>query len=264
MSTTLRDIASGLPEGIAHPHTTRAMRVAAQMIRDRWISMADTHVRSGAYLASIQRSTAIEWLDDDAIQVHSTAKHALYLEYGHAGFHLAQRWSKWKSGPHGPYAIVPFEHGSEITKGQGRTPYAQKIAMPADIYAAAKRLPMGGSLGTYGNRGRRFKDYNEMRRVHENAPWIPNVPGYDWQASPYDRIHRYDAQPTKNAGRHSRYLAFRTITPTSTGWVIPPMPAFHFAERALDEALPYVERLLQDAALADMELALRDALGWMR
>jgi len=239
----LREVRSGLPEGIASPNTDRVMRAAARIIQDRWQSAADAHVRSGAYLAAIRRGSSIHWLDDDTIQVLNTAPHAQWLEYGHAAFSLADKWTKWKVGKSGKrYAIVPFGHSAPT--GPGATNFAQKTAMPGDIYKLARTLPSGGHLSGMGTRG------------------IPA--GRLWKSSPYEGLYRYDAGGTPRGGSQTRYQSYRTITPDSEGWLIPAAPAYHFAERALEEAVPIIDRMLRDAAVQDMQAALGAALSWMK
>jgi len=264
-----RSIAVTLPEGAPAPALEHALGgPVPSIILAAWRELAADHVASGAYLAMLTPDLAFHYPylgDGMAVAVVNPAQYADVIEEGHAGYHLPSVWKKWKVGKNGNrFAVIPFNHETPTGLGGGSTTARRRQAMPAAVYKGARGRPGAFSLA---NRGRltgagdhykQGKSYEYYRGLGFTG--MPEAQGYDWKASKYEGLTRFTAE-TPGGGHHTEYLTFRTITPDSNGWYIPPQPGFHFAARALDAAMPAIADVLDRAAAADAERALGDVIG---
>jgi hypothetical protein len=273
------------------PAVAAAIVEGGDLIRSAWLEEAADHNNGGDYVQRLQAPEALgyPYLGDPwAVGVVNDAREADWLEEGRAGFHLPQRWGAgggvWKVGESGGlYAHVPFRHFTPARAGGGSTPGRRRMAMPTAVASLAAALEDGarlsmGALSAALEGGRtplrmrpntpigadlytQAKSYDYYRQL----PWGADVPdylghGYSWRASPYEGLtHRKHETP--GGGHQSEYVTFRTITPESEGWFIPPSPAYHLAAHALDRAAPQIERLLDAAAAADLAHAIVNATG---
>ncbi len=277
-----REFSIPIPDDMYSPATDNAIREAGELIREQWVNLASHHSVSGEYIAHLlsPESLAYPYMGDrDQVAVINTTRQAWWLEWGRAGFHLASRWGtgkgKWKTNAKGGrYATVPFRHRTPEKDGGGSTPERRRMAMPLSIYNTARKLGHGQSLkasdlvrigrsgkATVGDYGLQSKAYDYYRQAfgREAVPdYLPH--GYTWKTPQYEGLTRYTTT-TPAGGRHTSYMTFRTITPDTPGWYIPPTPAGHYASRALDAAAPAIEDRLAIAVSMDCLHAVMAAVA---
>ncbi len=265
-----------LPPELMGPAVRQAMVDAGQIIIAAWREAAADHVATGDYLARLTMAEALRYpymSDLNAVAVVNTAKYAYWLEEGRAGFHLAAHWSKWKVSKKGTlYARVPFRIDTPIAKGGGVSTTRMRQAMPQAVYSWSmhrNRFPWNKPAVELGLRERQFghgerykasKSYHYFRQLFEMPPTLAGVEGYTWKASKYENMFRVGPARTPGGGTQGEYMTIRTITPESKGWLIPPSPGHHFAERALAQAAPAIDQLIQQAAAQELANAIQGAL----
>lgn len=247
-----RTITLPLPPEIDAPalRATLSGPVADLVIAAYREGLAD-HVASGQTLAAVTRESALNYpylSDADAFAIIVPLRQADWLEEGRAAFSLAARWGagggRWKVNKKGGlYATVPFRHSTPARAGGGVSTARARSAMPAAVYALARQLDDGGRLAGFG-------DLYKQSKLQGR---------YTWKASPYEGLV-HTTRPTPGGGHHSDYMTFRTITPDSAGWNMPPQPALHLAARALEAAEPEALRLLDEAAGIDAANAVAAAM----
>lgn len=271
-----------LPSDVYAPATDAAVMEAGEVIREQWISLANDHSVSGAYIAHLQSADAVVYPymgERDTVAVVNPLPQAAWIEWGRAGFHLPERWGtrtgKWKETRDGRrYATVPFRHRTPTKDGGGSTSERRRTQMPLAIYNTAKRLQhrqaikasdmvrVGRTAATVGDFGSQSKSYTYYRQAFDraDAPAEHLGHGYTWKSPQYAALTRYTVE-THGGGRHTQYMTFRTITEDSPGWYIPPTPAHHYAARALEQAASLIDDLLNRAAEEDMGRAVLAALS---
>lgn len=264
-----------LDPGLPHPALDAAMVQGAELVRATWMRIIRDEgiVDEGGYLAALEDQGSLQWPymgDASASAVVNLSPQADWIENGRAGFHLPAHWKKWKVGKDGNrYAVVkmriptPFA-GAGVSHAAGFAPRRVSAnggvsasrsrlgaAMPPEVYARAQRLESGERLSGFGDEYKQSKSYDLYRELFGELPSeLDGVRGYTWVASQFEGMVR-TTSATPGGGRHTEYSTFRTITPESPGWFIPPTPARRVAERALDEAAPAIEQMLAEAAMAD-------------
>lgn len=232
-----------------------------------WHEAAADHVDSGAYLAALalEQSLRYPYLNDPmAVAVVNTTPQAAWLEDGRAGFHLAARWGarkgRWKIGKDGKrYAHVAFRVRTPGSKGGGMSTSRARFTMPKRVQQMARTLGPGQRLTGFGDLWKQSKSYNYYRGAGMQG--TPAAAGYTWASSPFEGMMQSGMRNTPGGGTQSEYTTIRTITPDSPGWYLPPTPAYHFSERALQRALPEITRVLEAAAAQDAMAAVLDAVG---
>lgn len=263
-------IAAGLPPGIAAPTLAGVLQSdVPQVIIAAWRDLAGEFSDTGDYMRGLtpQDSLLYPYLNDpDAVAVVNTAPHASWVEEGRAGFHLPSRWGSgkgiWHHGKNGPYAHVPFDHSTPAAKGGGTTRGRLRTAMPADVYKQALGLKPGARLSGFGDLYKQSKHYGLMAAQGMHLPQnLIDVGHYTWKASKFEGLFQSVVQSTERRPRHSKYMTIRTIKPDSPGWYIPPTPGRHLAQQAFDGVRSEVERLVGEAAAADLEAAIAAITG---
>jgi hypothetical protein len=150
-----------------------------------------------------------------------------------------------KRGKQGPYATVPFTHGTAGTVGAKGPP------MPPDVSARAQGLPRGGRLTGMGEYGRRSKltmqaNWNKPRGMA--GPMMAHP--YTWKVSPYEGMVR--------GGRpgHTTYTTYRRVSGASdpASWIHPGQPP----NPVMDAVLRVVGPQVQAAFLRAVQAAVRD------
>jgi hypothetical protein len=276
-------------DGQPGPALRAAIAAAPDLIRDAWLAAGAPHNDQGGYLAALNEQGALQYPylgNPLTFAVVNPTPQAAWIEEGRMGFHLPAHWGrgtgKWKIGKSGRrYAHVVFRHRTPVQAAGGSTPGRRRMAMPAQIASLASQLvdgarlsmaavsealetgrsvprrmrpgaPLGGDLFKQG------KSYDYYRELFPGSvpDYLPS--GYDWASSPFEGL-RHRIKPTPEGGFQSTYDTVRTITPDSEGFFIPPSPAYRVAARALDEAAPAIQRLLDAAAEADAAQAIVDA-----
>lgn len=236
------------------------------MIIAAWQDLARDHRDSGQYLAALERQQSLNYPylgDPNVVAIVNTMPYAIYLEEGHPGFHLPSRWSHWKVSKEGRlYARVPFRIPTPFSPGGGVSSHRRRLgtAMPKSVYAQALQLRHGQRLTGFGELYKQSKSYIYYRQLFgEAAPELPDVAGYTWKTSQFEGM-QHVTMVTPLGGHQAWYQTVRTITPESEGWYVPPSPAYHFADRALEQAAPGIQEALSQAAAQDAMAALYAAL----
>lgn len=273
-------VAVNLPSGVETPHLSAALSdVVPALILFCWRDLAAGNVDNGDYIAALHKDLAAQYPfngNPDAVSIVNVMPYAAFIEAGRVGFHLPSHWGngggKWKVGKKGLYATVPFRHRTPIRGTTGETSMARAMRepggsttgrrrqmMPTAIYKAASGLEAGQRLGGFGDLYKQSKSYNFFSQVFDNFPAeLAGLEGYTWRASQYESLERHH-MVTPAGGHHTEYMTFRTITPDSPGWYIPPTPAHRFGERALQMAEPQIRNALEEAAARDGLSALMGA-----
>jgi len=256
-----RDFRIDLAPDVEAPALREALSTTVpQLIIAAWRELAADHDRSGEYLAALTSADALRYPflgDHDVVAVVNTSKQAEWLEHGRAGFHLAASWGvgsgQWKVNKEGGlYARVPFRIRTPGVAG----------GMPAAVYAKARRLVLKQRLKGFGDLYKQSKTYVFFQSYPAfNFPRdLIDVAGYTWKASQYEGLFLSGPHHTPKGGTQGQYTTVRTITPDSPGWYIPPTRAFNFADRALDQAAPKIQDILDRAAAQDLAVAMGAAL----
>ncbi|MEO8602981.1 MAG: hypothetical protein ABI629_10420 [bacterium] len=261
------------------PAMAAAMIQAGDLIRAAWMEELGDHADTGAAMRSLQDQDALQYpflSDPMMVAVVSTEPQTDWLEEGRAGFHMPDRIDpgKWKVTKDGKrYLNIPFRHTSPVKAGGGASGGRMRTQMPADVYALASQLEDGarltvGSLSAALEGGdatplgaelfKQGKSYSYYREIFGGQ--VPDhLPGgYTWRAGKFEGLQR-NTRETPGGGRHTEYMTFRTITPDSEGWYIPPTPGYHLAAHALDAAAPAIEQLFEAAAASDAVASIVDA-----
>jgi hypothetical protein len=271
-----RDISVWIPAGIPTPTLERTLSgPVADVVVTAWRSLIGEHVDTGQYAASLSSPDAIQYpyvADRDQVAVVSTVPQAYWLEYGRAGFHLASRWGsrggRWLVSKAGKlFARVPFRVPTPVDAKGGASSHRRRLgtAMPRAVYSEAKKLEdyraTKQRLHGFGDMYKQAKSYGYYAQAFGGLPaTLAGAPGYEWKASQFENMFR-TTMPTPGGGRHTEYMTIRTITPDSKGWFIPPTPAYHFAERALEAAAVPVTEMIEAAVAEDIDAAIASVAG---
>lgn len=268
----------------------RGAMIAAQWVRGTWTEVAQgLNVRNtGAYLRGIRDDARVEVVSEAlqegrdgaanleiVVEVTNTAPHASIVEEGHGAFRLPDvinwagkggRVKRTKTGL--PYLHIPFRSrafaSASAREAGGYTTATIKAMMPAEVYAAAKRLTYTKKLGVGPIRAEngqwvaadRYKWGTRLDRGGTRPAFImggpgvgaggPGEPGFEehrgarmvgrdgngaplinpaWQTSKFHGMF-------KGGGKgHTEYMTIRTITPLSPGWNIPAQQGLFIAAR---------------------------------
>jgi hypothetical protein len=232
---------------IALPITYAALYNAALAVREAWIAAAVETNAPAAYVRGLaQRGSIVyPWEGDPlAAAVVNVAPGAARVEYDQAAYHWPDtiRWGQTpgsrlsKRGTW--YLIVPFR--------------AKTRALPKKIYAVARQLQAGQRLTAGPSQG---------SRVH--APGlIPYQPANPANVRPGARASIYEGlQRTPRVRGGSTYSTFRTVTPTSPGWHMPPRPGLHLAAQVQAAMMPQITAALTRAVQQDMAALVQQRLG---
>ena len=230
------------------PETQRAMMMAAIQVRDYWVAQAEALGVSSAYINGLQREDSLIYpLGNDSLaaMIANRWRWASSVDFGREGFHLPSR-IRWGSTPGSrrsargqAYIIIPFTH--------------RVRSIPRKIYAVALTLQPTQRLTAGPSQGQAVHAPGLMPYQPRSA--LNRLPGA--RASIYEGLRR---RPNPR-GRGSRYETFRTITPTSPGWHIPPRPALRIAQVVGREMLPQVQQQVEQAFARDVAAALQRQLG---
>lgn len=274
MAVVRREFPVPIPPGQPMPAVQQALLgTVPNLVMAAWRELAADHVDTGDYLRQLSTQDALRYPylgDPRSVAVVNTARYAEILEYGHVGFHLPSHWTKaWEISKEGrPYRRIPFQHDTPFSPSGGVSTGRQRRAMPRTVYAQAQRLQPGQRLTGFGDQYKQSKSYRYYRQAFPTFPLhlrlrmlSDGIPGYTWKASPFEGMFVGTLQRTEAAPRHAKYMTIRTITADSPGWYIPPTPAHLFATRALDRAAPAIAHVLDQAAAADLEAAMLDAVS---
>jgi hypothetical protein len=230
------------------PNLWQAMHVAAVLVQQQWQTVAERALRTpgerDAYISGLQGPDSVSISETGSsmqVTLRNTHPTASRIEEGFATYHLPERID-WKGRA---YIIVPFRHYSAQRGSRAAlsSPTARRLALPRPLYTLASRLQPGQYLTAGPTHG---------RAVH--APGLtPYVPAFPRNVRPgYTHVSQYERLQRVGRGSQTRFLTFRTITPTSPGWWIPGKSGQHLAARTVREVTPQVQQLLTDAARADL------------
>ena len=201
------------------------------------------------YAASLTDAKSLEYpFNGNAFEgrvVSTKSALAWRVEHGYPSFDMKPgllAGPKAKRGKKGPYATVPFTHGTAGTVG------AKGPAMPPDVSARAQALPRGGRLTGMGDYGRRSKltmqaNWNKPRAMA--GPMMAHP--YTWKASPFEGMVRGGRQG------HTTYSTYRRVSQASdpSSWIHPGQPPNPVMAAVLQATTPRVQaafmRVIQEA-----------------
>jgi hypothetical protein len=235
----------------------RILRGVAASARSMWISLAQSrlHSTSRDYIQGIQ-----EDISDSHATISLEGMLPNMIEQGWVGGDLRQ-WllhgKAAKIGKKGPYAVIPFAHGS--SKSGGRN---VGNPMPPDIHRAAKKLaPTLSRPGKIESKpGKGTVVYGQRlsplsKNVNEVARKLLNTKSRPWHASSiYTGMIREGKQFASGKTQTTGYKSFRTVSMNDRApgkhWFHPGLKARHLAK----EVQSKVETLAKDIITG----ALRD------
>lgn len=215
-----------------------------------WTALASAVSATGGYVRGLHAAESIvPDVNGDplALVVQNVAPYAVFVDEGHAGFHLPEHITHWRTSKNGKrFVIVRFRHFTEHEAPSGR---AAKAVMPTEVQQLAKALH-GRPLTGVGDLYRQSKSYVYYRAQH--WPEVPAGQGYTWKKSKYEGI-RHVGGKTPGGGTHGGYDTFRMITPFSQGFYIPPVAGQHFPEQVLAQVGPSLAAMVAEAAGTDLQ-----------
>ena len=245
-----------MPSPLPLPHTGAAVRAAAELVQQAWLAAAEAapmreHLRA-AYVGGLTTpQSLVHPLNGDPLQamVVNVAPEATWVEQGRPAVHLPSviNWSRSRAARRSKagryYLIIPFRHTAARRQSQGGQLRAavQRQMMPWAVYRRARRLQPG-------------------ERLPSGTPGMqPYVPRYARNVRPgFQHAERQAGMiRTSGTGRGSTYLTFRTMTPDSPGWWLPPQPGIHLAPQVQQATAAQVQALVAEGVRRDVEAALQ-------
>lgn len=249
------------------PLLSQAVRAVAQQGAANWIAaVRRAKLWSGekdAYAATIR----YEMTSDFSAVIFSDYKHAEAIESGRPARDLKKmldtstKVRRTKDGTR--FLVIPFRHNVD--------------SMPAHVQAQAKDLAPSMIIGQGKRRsgeltsaafGIGMVPMSEKRQRH--SPYLKatdsrqdvmvNKNIYHWGQrlmagsmgpNPSGKVDRFAGMvrfdtSTPGANRSS-YMTFRIMSERSNGWIVPPQPGQHLAEKVANELRPLAERAFQEA-----------------
>jgi hypothetical protein len=235
------EIAQRISQGVA---------ATAQVVQERWIEsiMRAPGIWAGekdAYAESVK----IRPINPMEIEIFSDYANASAIETGRPPRDLKKMLDtslKVRLSAKGlRYLIIPFRHNTP-----GNTAHAD--AMPADVYAAAKKLPQSSVTGQV--KVSRLDVYSTQKREKFLVPqniyqWGGRLPeGMAPKLKPQHASDPYAGMVRMKTGNvKSAYLTFRVMSEDSPGWIVPAKPGLFIAKNVADEIVPVFDRALSEA-----------------
>ena len=221
----------------------------ADLVVGEWTQFAIGMSATGGYVRGLHAADSImrDYEGDPlCVVVRNVAPHAHFVDEGHGAFHLPSHIQHWRITKKGKRIVtVPFRHATESAAPTGRM---ARAVMPDEVHQLAKAL-QGRPLKGLGDLYKQSKSYVYYRA--QGWPGVPEGQGYTWKSSPYEGLRRYGGG-TPGGGHQVQYLTFRTITPDSPGWFIPPVAGQHFPERVVAAVGPKIADMVAEALSADL------------
>ena len=264
-------LASGIINAAVFPLINQAVRAIAQQTAINW--------QHGVYSAKLWSgekdayAQSIKWkmTSDFAAIVESDYKNAEEIETGRPARDLKQMLNtsmkvrRTKAGKR--FLIIPFRHN---TPGND----AHAPSMPTSVYQLASQMVPSAVTG------QGMRPSGELTSIHpvwgtralaRQTPFASNpktrsaylvpknryrwgdkldVSGIDGLSATQKRnlqgMYRFDTTSPSGA-KSSAYLTFRVMMEGSTGWIVPPQPGQHIAQKVSDEMQPLAEAALGEA-----------------
>lgn len=202
--------------------------------------------RSGTYARSIQTESE----GDFRAVVFSNLAYASAIEEGipardlKAMLFTSNKTRLSKAGKR--YLVIPMRWGTPGT-----------VTFHNVMSQEAYDLWRGGALRSSSIRGR----YREPSVNHPGR--TVNRFRYLWGSRLGGTSHPHEAgmvrfakQNAKGGGAHSRYLTFRTLSESSDGWMVPPVPGKYPARTVAEQLSPLAEKAFQEAVSRDVRALL--------
>jgi hypothetical protein len=237
-----------------------------------WQEVAAGHRATGQYVADTSFTRMFPYNGNPlSVAVANHSPHAQVLEEGHAGFHLPSRinWPtpKSKVSKKGTFYLrVPFRHMTPGAESEGISSLRARTAMPHEVHRAALQAFKGGrtpsfpiardpKTGRMMYRGQLSRPYRAMGV----APWFNRAgvqtgppDSYTWRTGKYEGMRRILQKSPGGRTTGSTFMTWRTLSQTSAGWWIPPMPGFHFAQQVVAKIGPQVSEIIAAAVGRDV------------
>jgi hypothetical protein len=238
-----------------------AVAVAAEVLRQEWVSFARKYADTGRYAESIKVLDIEHGPDGFKAILEAQSPYSLPLEDGRVSFNMAERinWGAssgvrvTKEGKQ--YMIIPFRHAAYVSDEQqgkqGISATALRNMMPESIHNLAQKLERSyfhGGNRTYVTYQGPASDLKRNRtqniegkwQEERDYRWAKPLTGPEVSGTKLNRMYKF-GKP-----RHTSYMTFRTITPGSN-WIIPAFPGHHMAEQAADAAADRIADIIADA-----------------
>lgn len=228
------------------PLLSQAVRAVAQQGAANWIAaVRRAKLWSGekdAYAATIR----YEMTSDFSAVIFSDYKHAEAIESGRPARDLKKmldtstKVRQTKTGTR--YLIIPFRHNTP-----GNTAHAP--AMPPAVFKMVKSLELSKITG----HTKRLSGTGAFS-MKTQSPYMVRQRVYSWgdRLDGDDVPKQYKGMVRMNTAtgegkKSSAYLTFRVMSEKSNGWIVPPQPGLHLAEKVANELRPLAERAFQEA-----------------
>lgn len=143
---------------------------------------------------------------------------------------------KARMGKNGKYNIIPFRHSVPSSSASS--------SMPQQVYKQARELKATIRQGNAMKWGGRLPA--------QGAPGANRTTGHPHKHDKYEGMARIEKTYAK--ATQSQYMTFRVVSEHSApgSWIHPGYPAHHIARSVSAFCKPAVEKMLKDAAIADL------------
>lgn len=238
------------------PHIEAALQQAAEFVQATW-QQAVTGSQTLPGMQPIKLDVKLKQIYADSIvtgrqivggnairqSVIAIKKIAEQLENGTGPWDMKPmllNGPKARVGKHGKYNIIPFRHS--VPGGSASS------SMPQQVYKQARELKatikQGNSLKWGG------------RLPAQGAPGTNRTTGYQHKNNKHEGMVRIEHTYAK--ATQSKYMTFRVVSERSDpgSWIHPGYEAHHIAAAVSNFCKPAVEKMLQDAAVSDIQAAI--------
>ncbi len=185
-----------------------------------------------------------------ARQILATAQIAVDLEYGKGPWDMKPMLlggKKVKIGKNGArYVTIPFRHGAA-----GGNANSHFKSMPQDVYAAAKLLKNGQTLGANVLKNHAAKTHTIAKNMKTGQQLAQPI-NYQHTASIYAGMKKVEQKYGKVT--QAKYMTFRRVSENSDSqaWWHPGYPAQYITKAVADFCRPLIEKKLLYAARLDL------------
>lgn len=232
------------------PRLHDAVGAIAQQAYEQWAADVQNARLWGKEKEEYIRSLKWDYNSDFSAEVRATYKLAADIETGRPERDLKKMLDtslKVRLSKKGTrYLIVPFRHNAPGASATGR-------AMPFSVYqsaralAASKIISHGKRLsgtGAYDIETR--KPITVRRRIYR---WGEALEGHGRR---HQGMYRFESG--SGGEKRSSYITFRTMSETSTGWIVPAKEGLFIAKQVAERLQPAAEEIFSQAVKLDLGL----------
>lgn len=239
------------------PHLSQSVRAVAQVVQTNWMNAVyQARLWQGektAYMESIQVQmtgpfSALVWSDYRLAEEIETGRPARDLK---RMLDTSQKVRATKDGRR--FLVIPFRHNTPGNEAHGP-------AMPTQIYEQARQLAPSSVTGkTTRMSGLVASDTKTKKRltVPQNTyQWGQKLPGAILGPNQKGKTDRFSGMyrfnTSSGGGKSSKFLTFRVMMEGSQGWIVPPQPGLHLAQKVASDMQPLAETAFQEAMKRDL------------